>query len=318
MKTGGFATPFAVSANGAVAYIGDALQSGAVVWVGRNGETTGEITGSLKGVRNPRLSRDGKSLALVVVGDVWRYDVSGRPPIRLTRDGGRYPEGLFSPLWTRDGTRVVYEIGGGRGLASMPADGSGGTPEPASPSGHFHPHGWSPDGREIFATRWPEPGQTQDLVRFQPRVDGQLQTIVATPINEGGTASIYGGWLAYTSFSTGYEEVWVRRFSESGPPVRVSPNGGREPVWAGSGKVLYYFDGSDMMSVAVETGGTFTFKPPTRLFESTSYMLGGDPPSYAVAADGRFVMIKPDAGGGTPITVILNWTERLRQRAAIH
>jgi len=130
-------------------------------------------------------------------------------------------------------------------------------------------------------------------------------------------ASPDGRWLAYTSDSTGRTEIWVRPFSGPGPAVRVSPNGGAEPVWARNGKELYYLESTNMMAVAVDGGAAFTFKPPTRLFEST-YFRSQQPPSYDVAPDGRFVMIKPDTPTETPITVILNWTERLRQRGASH
>jgi len=72
-----------------------------------------------------------------------------------------------------------------------------------------------------------------------------------------------------------------------------------------------------MMAVPVDAGAAFNFKRPTRLFEST-YFRSEQPPSYDVAPDGRFVMVKPDTAAETPITVILNWTERLRQRGASH
>ena len=53
----------------------------------------------LESPQNPRLSPDAERFAIVVEGDIWVYDVSGRPPIKLTFDGGH----SFSPLdtgWT--------------------------------------------------------------------------------------------------------------------------------------------------------------------------------------------------------------------------
>ena len=290
-----------------------------VVLVGPNGQTAGEITASLKGVETPRLSPDGRSLAVVVEGDVWRYDLDGRPPIRLTSDGNKYfpvGGGHLSPLWTPDGSRVVYEIGRGEPLAFTPADGGGGPPEPASPPGHFHPHAWSSAG-DIVALRWPSQGQTHDLVRFEPRADGRIQTILATPAREGDSASISpdARWLAYTSESSGREEIWVRPFSQPGAAIRVSANGGSEPVWARDGRTLYFLERSAMMIVAVPPvppGALFTFEPPKRLFETTAYRLSEQPPSYDVTPDGRFVMLK---GGETPVTVVFNWVEQWRRRA---
>jgi serine/threonine-protein kinase len=249
---------------------------------------------------------------VVVSDDVWRYDLDGRPPIKLTFEGRH-----LSPLWTRDGQRVITEHSGRNQLSAVPSDGSGGTPQQASPKGHFHPHAWTADASEIIAARLEMGGVIMDLVRFPPRADGQVQTIVATPASEGfsGWMSPDGRWLAYTSESTGRSEIWVRPFPGPGSAVRISSNGGAEPVWARHGRELYYIEGGNMMAVAVEAGATFNFKPPVRLFES-DYARGLQPPSYDVTPDGHFVMIKPDDAGERPISVILNWQERLSARTA--
>jgi hypothetical protein len=97
--------------------------------------------------------------------------------------------------------------------------------------------------------------------------------------------------------------------------VRISSNGGAEPVWARNGKELYYIEGENMMAVAVEANATFNFKPAARLFEM-AYARALQPPSYDVTPDGRFVMIKPDEAEEKPISVILNWQERLNARNA--
>jgi Tol biopolymer transport system component len=302
---------FGVAANGTLAFLRAGSETASLVWVGRDGQPAATIAANLKALANPRLSPDGRSLAAVVAGDVWRYDLDGRPPIKLTFNGTN-----FSPLWTPDGQRIVSELGGTQPLVAVPADGSGGT-EPISPKGHFHPHGWTADGKEIVAVRTAQAGQSpdtkDDVVRFASRADAEVQTVVATPASEGlgGWVSPDGRWLAYTSDSTGRTELWVRPLPGPGASVRVSSNGGVEPVWSRNGRELYYLEGTSMMSVAVEAGAAFNFKPAVRLFEST-YTRAPQPPSYDVAPDGRFVMIKPDSAGKTPITVLLNWQERLR------
>jgi hypothetical protein len=75
-------------------------------------------------------------------------------------------------------------------------------------------------------------------------------------------------------------------------------------------------EGPNLMAVAVGIGSAFTFEPPKRLFESTYQR--SQPPSYDVAADGRFLMIKPDSQSGSAVSVIFNWQEQLRQRSATH
>jgi Tol biopolymer transport system component len=303
---------FSVSATGALAYLRANSDVGSIVLVGRDGQATATIASSVKSASNPRLSPDGRSLAVVISGEVWRYELDGRPPIKLTFNGR-----FLSPLWSRDGQRIVTEHSGQSQLSAVPSDGSGGTPQQTSPKGHFHPHAWTADGSEIIAAQLEDGGAKTDLVRFPARADGQVQTIVATPISEGfaGALSPDGRWLAYTSESTGRAEIWVRPFPGPGPAVRLSLNGGTEPIWARNGRELYYIEGGSMMAVAVAAGATFDFKPATRLFES-AYGRSDQSPSYDVTPDGRFVMIKSDNAGQRPISVILNWQERLTARTA--
>jgi hypothetical protein len=71
-----------------------------------------------------------------------------------------------------------------------------------------------------------------------------------------------------------------------------------------------------MMAVPVSPGSTFTFKTPTFLFESR-YLISPQPPSYDVAEDGRFLMIKAAASQqrtSPQVVVVLNWSEELRRR----
>jgi hypothetical protein len=57
---------------------------------------------------------------------------------------------------------------------------------------------------------------------------------------------------------------------------------------------------------------TFDFGKPTLLFESNYAHLFGGPNSYDVAADGRFLMIKPAPAPSSAINVIFNWTAALK------
>jgi Tol biopolymer transport system component len=101
---------------------------------------------------SPTLSPDGKRLAIIIDGNLWVYDLEGRPPIKLTSSGAP-----MSPLWTPDGKRIFIEITDPVGnlhlnsLASILSDGSSTTLEQASPAGHFHGHGWSSAGEVLAA-----------------------------------------------------------------------------------------------------------------------------------------------------------------------
>ncbi len=62
-----------------------------------------------------------------LAGDLWVYDLGGRPPIKLTFDSG-----AFTALWSPDGRRIIYENSNGA-LESIPADGSTASRNPHRP-----------------------------------------------------------------------------------------------------------------------------------------------------------------------------------------
>ena len=286
------------SANGVVAYRRAGSELASPVFLTRDGKESGALASGLERAQNPRMSPDGRSLALVVARELWKYDLDGRPPVKLTFDGA------LSPVWSRDGQRIAYE--GGGTLRAVAADGSG-KPEDVAPKGHFHPHSFTPDSREIVALQLFEGGAKGTLVRI-----GSPQA-APVAIAEGGLSAALspdGRWLAYIAETTGAQEIWVRPYPGPGAPIRVSPNGGSEPVWATNGRELYYLQDKFMMAVAVDTANGFNFKPAARLFE-TSHVRSNQPPSYDVTPDGRFVVLKPHTTPDEPITVIFNWTAML-------
>jgi serine/threonine-protein kinase len=222
-------------------------------------------------------------------------------------------------LWTPDGQRLVIERGGttGSSLFVLPADGSG-TPQAISPVGHFHPAGWSGDGEELVAGRVATPGTGDDIVRWPVAKPDVVQPVVETPAAEGIRGAMLspdGRWLAYASDQTGQQEIWLRPYPGPGAAVRISPNGGVEPVWARSGREFYYLEGTRLMAVAVTAGDRFNFSPPTLLFDN-NFLQSSQPPSYDVTADGRFLIIKPIGDtevAPSQIVVIQNWTEELKR-----
>ena len=299
---------FSVSRTGVIAWR-DAPSAYSVSWLDSAGrELESERIDGLDDPRHPRLSPDGRRLALVVAGDVWAFDLHGdRPPNRLTFDESS--DAIGSPLWTPDGEGIVYE--GDGSLYRVSADG-GSPPEPIGPPSHFHGLAWSPDGDLIGVVI---SGESGDLVELSLSPPDEPRALVRTTANEGTAAALSpdGRWLAYTSDATGRREIWVRGYPGPGPPVRVSHDGGAEPVWARGGRTLYYLDGQTMMAAAVVgTTNGVEFEAPVRLFDG-DFRIHERPPSYDVDADGRFVTTRADASPS--ISVLLNWPEALRSRS---
>jgi eukaryotic-like serine/threonine-protein kinase len=316
------AANFAVSATGTLLYVPGGRQEsqlqGTPVWVSREGQAIAAIGGQvLEYPRYPRLSPDSRRLALTTgpsnEGNLWVFDLEGRPPVPLTFEGHN-----IHAVWSPDGSRVAFgsNRNGALNLFWMPADGSTLDPDllttgtnPQSPSA------WS--GRELIYTEG-RPGSGADILTRVLDEERDPAEVVATRFNERFAAlSRDGRWLAYVSDVTGRDEIWVRPYPGPGvAPVRVSPGGGVEPVWSRDGRELFYLQGNRMMAVAVDTGAAFGFEPAVELFEEPYRV--ADRPSYDVGADGRFVMIQPgpeDARdlAAASLVVALNWFEELRR-----
>jgi serine/threonine-protein kinase len=300
---------FRVSRDGSLVYLGGptAPASATLVWRDRSGRETPFGFGVLAEPRHPRLSPDGRQLALSVAGDLWTYFVDGRPPIRLT-SGGDY----LAPIWSPDSRRLIAEAPDA--LWSIAADGSDSTPTQVSTTGHFHPHGWLNSGSDLLAVRI---SGSSDIVRWSFSNPTEIANVVATPAGEGNlgaSLSPDGRWLAYVSNQTGGNELWVRPFPGPGAPVRVSPNGGTDPVWARNGRELYYLSQDHLMAVRMGAGSTLTFEIPSALFDATPFRIDNQPPAFDVAPDGRFIMLKGNNDGQTDsqrLVVVLNWAQEL-------
>ncbi len=206
-------------------------------------------------------------------------------------------------------------------IAWVPADGSTLEAEPLvtiSKPGSLFPLSWSSDGRELLYLQL-SPEATGNIMALQiegerePRLVVHTEVDLSSPGQEGGLAALSpdGRWLAYVSAVTGAPEIWVQAYPDTGAPIRVSPNGGFEPVWGPEGRELFYLEDDKMMAVRVETDPEFRFQPPEVLFEG-GYVLDRRP-AYDVGPDGRFLMIKNEEPETVPINVTLNWFEELKR-----
>jgi serine/threonine-protein kinase len=130
------------------------------------------------------------------------------------------------------------------------------------------------------------------------------------------------GWDggAYQSNEAGQFERSVRACPKVDSGHWTIATSGTKPLWARSGRELFYLDGTNAMTtVPIQTAPTFTHGNPTKLFDGRSYASTPTGRTYDVSRDGqKFLMIKDDAGGDQPSTpasmvVVLNWTEELKR-----
>ncbi len=83
-----------------------------------------------------------------------------------------------------------------------------------------------------------------------------------------------GRWIAYNSDETGRYEVFVRPFPEvEGGKWQVSAQGGVAPLWAYSGRELFYRNANgDLVAAQVETDPSFRVVERRALFAIPSGM----------------------------------------------
>ena len=313
----GSSPDFALSVSGTLAYVpaaAEATTERAVVWVDRMGRVNGRALPDLvANARDPRLSPDGKRLLLVSGpegdGDIWNYDLSGRPPIPLALPNDNHFE-----VWSPDGKQVAFYSLPKNVVMTLPADGSERTPRVLNTEIYLNPRVWTTTG-ELISTRI---RNRIDIVAVPVVGTGEIRDVVASESGEFDPAlSPNGRWLAYVSDRSGQNEIWVQRYPE-GAPVRVSSGGGEEPLWSADGRELFYRQGDAVMAVAVEADNEFSYAAPKTLFSGPYARRTGLGRDYDVATDGRFLMIlqgddtRPVAPAS--IVVVQNFGEELKQR----
>jgi serine/threonine-protein kinase len=147
------------------------------------------------------------------------------------------------------------------------------------------------------------------------------QPLVRTPFSEtNAELSPDGRWLAYQSNESGEADIFVRPFPNVDTAKWLVGRGSR-PLWARSGRELFYLSAGAVMSLPVTATSTLSFGKPDKLFEGP-YFFGVGSRTYDASADGqRFLMVKPNSATVDPprpagFVVVLNWFEELRRRVA--
>ena len=310
--------PIAVSANGILAYSSTHLHGRELVWLDRAGRRLGTL-GAFGDYSTPDLSPDEKRVAVSrregskSDTDVWIFDSARDVWSRFTFD----PSNDRGPLWSPDGTRILY-ASAARGLLDLYEKPSGGAGEGvlvvASTADKFPTH-WSRDGRYIVYHTF---GNAAWDLWTAPAGGGKGSPFLASRFTEvQGVISPDGRWMAYSSDESGRFETYVTEFPNQKGRWQISTNGGMQPSWRADGKELFYVaPDQTLMSVGVRVAEGFEALPPVPLFSANF-----PPPVpaywrfYTPSEDGqRFLVAAVLAeAGATPINVVLNWTAALKK-----
>jgi serine/threonine-protein kinase len=327
------ASQFTVSEAGLFVYVPQDTAGSAVsaartlAWVDRQGRET-LLPVPDRAYVYPRISPDGSRVALDIRDqeqDIWVWHLGRETLTRFTFD----PAVDFLPVWTPDGERIVFSVAA-QGLYWQAADGTGAAERLNESTANPTATAFSRDGTRLLfdetSAVYPRSIKTLSL-DGRRTVDLLAQPMVSL---RNGDISPDGRWLAYQSNESGQSEIYVRPFPDvQGGRWQVSRAGGSRPIWARSGRELFYLappatqpvaggvaSGVAVMAVPIESGPGFRAGNPARLFAGP-YFAELNPRTYDVSADSqRFLMIKDKKSGPSAsnrIIVVENFFEELKR-----
>jgi eukaryotic-like serine/threonine-protein kinase len=301
------------SATGLIAYREGSENE--LTWVDRSGKPLGVVPFPDPAPLNcPEISPDGTRVAMdrTVNGnrDIWLIELDRKVARPFTFDTGIDA----TPLWSPDGTRILFRSNrtGTNQLYVKAANGA--TPEERVPASEMSigVSDWSRDGNVILFTAL-DPATSLDLWAYSI-ADRKATPVVRSPFEEReGQFSPDGKWLAFASNESGRMEVWVQAFPQSGEKWQVSTSGGWQPRWRHDGRELFYVaaNGSLMAATFAASNGRVQTGTPAALFHPRLSTAQGGliRHQYAVSADGQRFLLNAvaDEAANAPVTIIANW-----------
>jgi Tol biopolymer transport system component len=313
-------SPFTTSENAALVYERGDIADSQLAWHDREGKQISTV-GPPGNYYSIWLSPDENRAAVEEERkgsqNIWLIDIARNTPTRFTFG----PAWDFCPVWSPDGSRIVFTSGrtGPADLYVKPASGSSNEESLLKTSTFKFPTDWSSDGKLIL---YPEMNakSRNDIWILPLEGDRRPKPFVQDDFdNLGAKFSPDGKWIAYSSDESGQQQVYVRPFPERGGKYQVSTTGGSRPRWRRDEKELFYIsaDGK-LMVVEVRAGSTFEALATKPLFDTrvkgvaSRGFISRD--NYAVSSDGqRFLINDVTETSAPPITVVLNWTADLKR-----
>jgi eukaryotic-like serine/threonine-protein kinase len=286
-----------------------------LTWYDRRGKELGTV-GDPGVYANPDVTANGEAVAVdkTDVGsqntDVWTYDLQQGAAKRMTFDPGLDA----MPVWSPDGTRVVYTSGRSNvfNLYMKEANGTQEEKLICASDVDKYPNAWSRDGKYILY------GEGADLKYLTlPEMKSTL-FLKASATLKNAKFSPDGKWVAYASNESGRWEVYVTSFPEAKGKWQVSAKGGEEPRWRGDGKELFYVSpDAKIMAVPLKTGGGFDPGAPVTLFQSNpkETLATSEQFVYDVDPSGERILVNTLMSNGEvqPMTVVLNWGAEVKK-----
>ncbi len=226
--------------------------------------------------RGLKLSPDGEQLAVVIrdneLGqeDIWIYDLERGSRSRLSFN----PANDNFPLWTPDGTHIVFQSErDGGGIWIRAANGTGSAEPILNGYGQARPTGINPEGTLLVFE------SNDDIYLLSLEDEAEPEPLLQTQFDEQySVISPDGKWIAYDSDESGRREIYVQPFPDvERGRLQVSNRGGSRAVWSKQGSELLFHSNSiaseavesNVFSVTVIDSDIFRHEPPQLLFSGS-------------------------------------------------
>jgi serine/threonine protein kinase/Tol biopolymer transport system component len=304
-----------VSPSGALGYYSAPSTNTIATWYDANGAPSGTLNLPAGHYESITISPDGTRGVAVrstspSESTLWLVDLSRGGATPLSSGRGRND----SPVWSPDGTRVVWatDRDGPQDVFVKHVDDA--TPEQRlfrSDVPFKNPVDWSRDGQWIVMTQLDQ-DTSQNVWLLDASGTKPATIVVRGPVRDNaGPISPDGRWIAYTSEDSGRFEVYVQSFPSPGRKAQISADGAVRAWWTRDGRQLVMLGGDfrTLSRVDLASGATGAGNP--RPFAR----LPGDILWVDAMPDRqRFLAIAPERTGTGSVTIVQNWRAALAQK----
>ncbi len=283
---------------------GGLSQGNQVAWFSRSGALLSN-TGTPASFRDPRISPDGRSLAVARADEnglfsIWKYDIARNIDSRISGPT------LVAPIWSRDGRSILVAS---LGLFRLDA-GAFGPPHPVRASKEFATlMELSPDGREALVTSSDLGKQTINAVPLDGSADPRPISAETFEVTPRVAFSPDGKWIAVSAVEGSTQRLNVRPYPGPGDRIPVTAMPARFPRWRGDGRELFFLsqvDGQTAMMTSPVTweGGVPDFGATQMLFKVPRLFAVNF--AFDVTKDGqRFVAVIAGDPDPSPLTLVV-------------
>ena len=228
---------FSISSNGLLTYQGGALAGlSQLAWYDRNGRELEKISAPAD-VARPRLSHDGKRLAIDIRdpqsgnGDVWIYEFARKTLTRFTFDAALD----LGPVWSPDDSFLAFASNrkGAVDVYRKPVAGAGAEELLLEGPADESPQSWSNDGRSLLLESRNGANRTRGggEVWSYSFADHKAAPFLASEFNAGEPVfSPDGRFVVYVSAESGRFEIYVAGVSRSRWQVAALHGGRGRPA----------------------------------------------------------------------------------------